>query len=500
MKQALHSLRWPLLAGLLVRIIAATVGIGFHARDDYFHVLLPAMRWLDEPSFDWDHAATPGAGIRSHLVPRLIWCILKLAQSLGISSPENILRFISVLVGLYSLSVIPAVYGTARRLCDKKTAQVSAWAAALFFVMPYSGTKLLIEAMSMPWVAMGVYFCARGITTTSAANAVVSKELRQDGGYGPHLYALAGFCFGFACWLRYQTAVAALAIFILLLWQKRSRDALFYAAGGLVTVAFQGMFDFATTGVFLGPVIRNINVNLHPPQGLSHSSPLTYLGMWLLLTAPPLTFAIGPALWRAAKRLPLLTWPFVAFVAVHSLIAHKEERFMLPVMPLFLILLAAAWGEIKNNYWRAFAAVVYGAALILSITSQSQLHLHDVMTTLREDHDPTPIVFMGPEAQTFFLGSTQPPVYQKAKVDDIWLIETLQDAQKKYHQLPNRFVTYAVDADKMMVILPLFGLECDVPEEYSGWWLDKIIYRFNPKHNRRRSPILLWRCEKKSMA
>ena len=41
------------LIAVLARLLYAVVSPGFHARDDYFHVLEPALQWLDDPEWIW---------------------------------------------------------------------------------------------------------------------------------------------------------------------------------------------------------------------------------------------------------------------------------------------------------------------------------------------------------------------------------------------------------------------------------------------------------------
>lgn len=489
-----HPLAAPMLAGAVARLLAATVAVGFHARDDYFHVLAPALRWLDDPTYDWDASTDPGAGIRSHLIPRAVWLLIRLAQSLGITEPENVLRVVYVAAGAYALLVIPGVHLAARRMLDERATLLATWLAALHFAMPYVGTRLLIEAMAMPPLAFGLW-------------AATYPTFRRQ--------VAAGLLVGLACWFRFQTGVAAIGLVAAVGWLAY-RDGRWrsvaervggLAVGGAAAILIQGSFDLATTGDFLGPVIRNIIANLDPPAGLSRSTPFAYLGFWLLLTVPPATLVVIPAMARAARRLPLVSWPFIAFVIVHSVIPHKEERFMLPVMPLFLLLWAAVPGAIadaKGRFWdscrgywpiiRPYLVALHVLALVFACTAQSQANLRQAVTTLRNDAEARAVISIGPEVQSYFFGKRDIQVYRTSKIDIGWLARTLNTLQNQ-GVFPIRFMGFEAQRGKVEIMLAALTYRCREPIRLDGWWLDRLVYRLNPRRNLRRSPVLIWHCD-----
>ena len=56
------------------------------------------------------------------------------------------------------------------------------------------------------------------------------------------------------------------------------------------------------------------------------------------------------------------------------------------------------------------------------------------------------------------------------------------------------------EGHKLQILLPAMGLACEPPQEIDGWWLDRLVYALNPKRNRRRSPVLIWRCDRPAVA
>ncbi|MEM6730242.1 MAG: hypothetical protein AAF658_01730, partial [Myxococcota bacterium] len=317
-----HPLSTLWLAGIALRLFTAWFALGFFARDDYFHVLDIALAWIEDPEFIWETSERAGAGIRSHLLPRIVQGLLLLADTIGLTSPSAQLRFVYSVMGLYASLVVPATWFAMRD--DSARARLyGTLLAAGHFVLPYAGTRLLIEATAIVPLVWGIGFARRALNDSQWRAAL-----------------LAGVLIGLACWWRYQVGASGLAVAGVLLWRRRWSSVLALATGALFALTLQGLFDVATTGTFLGPLRNNITVNLAPHDALTRSGPLSYFGLWLALTIPPLSIGLVPLLVIAGRKAPMVSIPWVAFVVFHSLIPHKEERFMLPAVPLFLILLA----------------------------------------------------------------------------------------------------------------------------------------------------------------
>jgi len=500
LKNTRQVLYWAIFLGLLVRISSATFGFGFHARDDYFHVLDPAIHWLEDPEFNWETSDLAGAGLRSHLIPRTVLNLLKLEIALGIEDPTTQLALIFVLLGLYSLLAVPGMFLLVRQIADEKTGLIAALITALHFSLPYGGTKLLIEAIAIPPLVFGFYFVAR-----------------KDG----RGYFLGGLLLGFACWLRFQIGVACLGLVAAIIYthlkeRKEGQGKEFgllaknlglLACGAGLTLLLQGLYDIYTTGVFYGPFINNLKFNMNPPKSLTSSSAFSYIIMWLTLLLPPFAFVLLPPFIRAARLYPLLSFPWLAFLITHSFISHKEERFMYPVIPLFCALLALSlfvkedcnhpyWHKVKK-WWgvsvKAFVCV-HILALGLVCINQSQLNQRQAMSKLRTDAQATGLLSIGPEIQSYFLERKDLTILRRGKPRLEWLQAVMIPTRKQKQEI-NRVISYKAEHETVAAHLKAVELECEVKEELRGWWLDRLVYKGNPRHNRRRSTIEFWHCQ-----
>ena len=137
------------LAALAARVLYALIAPGFHARDDYFHVLAPALHWLDDPSWIWSSSTTPGAGIRSFLLPKIVQSLLEIGVSL---TPTNQLRLVGAVLSAWSSLIIPLSLPLIRRVAPQNHSDqlLLAWLLALHPALIYGAPKLLIEVQCLP--------------------------------------------------------------------------------------------------------------------------------------------------------------------------------------------------------------------------------------------------------------------------------------------------------------------------------------------------------------
>ena len=122
------------------------------------------------------------------------------------------------------------------------------------------------------------------------------------------------------------------------------------AAGGLLALLLDGIFDALTTGYPFQPLWQNIRFNLilHGADGFGVSPWWYYLdqiwahGGFIAVLAMALILLGG-------RRLPLLLAMAGATLAVHIIIPHKEYRFLLPVMMMAAILCGLGVAEIVQR-------------------------------------------------------------------------------------------------------------------------------------------------------
>jgi GPI mannosyltransferase 3 len=177
----------------------------------------------------------------------------------------------------------------------------------------------------------------------------------------------AGLCCGLAVSLRIQLVPAvglAALYFCRADWRKRIPVV---AAGLLLPVLIFGLVDAFTWSHPFQSIYKYFYVNLVQGRSASFGVEAWY---WYL---PKLVRHLGPLLLFViigVRRSPFLGWLALTILVFHSLIGHKEARFLYPMMPLVITLAALGIVECANllsTIWRIPATTRLVAALGMTL-------------------------------------------------------------------------------------------------------------------------------------
>ena len=312
-----------LLAAAFIRLLTAWLNVGFVAIDDYVYMLKLAFPAQNLPSFGtilqrtWVHPP----------LPMLLLSIAgQIPLHLGFTDPLRQIQFTYSLMGLWSLFSIYFAGKIFFELERPREGLVAAFLIGLHGLMPFFSTRVLFETFSMPLLTGSLYFFMR----------FVRHSKNRDLFFSIVFITVASL-------VRYQSGVCFLAMAGYLIFAKSMRRHLpvfcLYAAGLFVT---SGLIDVALGRSFQQSVIDYIRYNLHHSGDYGVSKPWNFVLFFLGFSLPPFLLRHWRGfLWkeRYSSLSPALTF-FLVFLVSHSLIPHKEDRFMIPILPVFLLLLA----------------------------------------------------------------------------------------------------------------------------------------------------------------
>ena len=471
-----HRLLGLWAVAVVARVAYALIAPGFHARDDYFHVLAPALQWIDEPSWIWALSDTPGAGIRSHLLPRIVQGLVELSASF---TPTVQLQTIGAALALWSSLAVPLSWPIVTRLTSNPRYQDLLGALlALHPVLIYGAPKLLIEVHCLPLIVGAVSLL------------ILNKRYTQ--------VFISGLMFGLGVYVRYQAiTIAPLALVWLFLNSKEVTAKVLnisvVIAGAITGICLGGIYDLFTDGRFLGPIIQNIEVNLVPSAELTRSSPLSYLGLLIALSCP---WVLHRMKWSSTLKSPLLLSLVVgisSFVLVHSATPHKEERFLYPILPFLLLVFGTLWLSIPEQFRRLRRSLLFFhlglTGVLFSIHPQTgtRMALESVAQT-----DARVLVSLGPEVQEFYLRPKSLPILRNRKFTTAWLQEALKTTEEDQFFI----LSYQPQDASVVKTIQQNNLHCSNATNFSQNWADNLAYRLNPRHNLRRSPIITRQCRR----
>jgi 4-amino-4-deoxy-L-arabinose transferase-like glycosyltransferase len=243
------------------------------------------------------------------------------------------------------------VYKLADRLGGRYAAISAGSIAAAHGLMPFLAVRNLIEAVCSPFLLWGVYELTRA--EDQSVDGAASTSWR---------WLRTGLALGIGFLIRWQIAAAMAGIAAYLLYRRthltglktrgtelgsRSwRGPILLAAGFAVPVLIQGVWDWSWHGIFLGSLVRYFEHNAAHAYSYVVGPWYRYLLLIFGVFIPPFSFLFVAGMGRWAPRLGVIPWAAGAFLLIHSLVPGKQERFLIPIMPLLIIM-----GAVGLQFW-----------------------------------------------------------------------------------------------------------------------------------------------------
>jgi len=378
-----------LVIALAARMTVATLFPNVYHPDEHFQYWEQAYRLaFGDGIMPWEYRV----GIRSWILPGMIAGIMSAVDALG-GGAAVWRALVQLLLSLASLSIVVTAFFWGKRLSGTGAAILAAFVSATWFETVYFSAKPLTEVIAASLLFPAAYLLC----------------VRENPSLGARISA--GLMLGLAFTLRFHVAPAILVIGIASMlnspWPRWLPQLL---AAGLVVLA-SGLLDWMTWDYPFQSVWMNFYVNVVEDRASSFgTSPifwflLLYANAWPGFVVPMLAcLAFG------IRRSPLLFLVPVALVLSHSLIGHKEYRFVYPVLPFLLTLACVGAVEIYAFATRGFSIparrtgffALAGAWLLTSFTLAAHdgfrgnfVKTADVMGAFDIAHDYAPACGLG---------------------------------------------------------------------------------------------------------
>lgn len=349
-----HPLAWLTLFAALPRLVAAIFSGGYFAQDDHFLVIEAAQSWVDGYDYNfwlpWNQHGSPTPTGHMMVYPGLHFLLFKLLQWLGMSDPQWKMVCVRLLHAAWSLITVRVGYRIALRLTDASIAWRCGLFLALLFFMPFLSVRNLVEMVSAPLLMLSAWHLLRGTSVPHAPRALL----------------LAGLFAGLAINIRFQTIFFPAAAGGVLLLHRRWIGAAAFAAGTVLPIALlQGSIDLFIWGRPFVEMTEYVRYNLANPTNTGIDLPwYNYLLLLAGVFVPPLSLAVLVGFFR--DRRPFVLWfPVLVFIFFHSIFPNKQERFLLPIVPLFFVLGYCTWERARSasTWWKAHAGLWRGVMI-----------------------------------------------------------------------------------------------------------------------------------------
>lgn len=451
--------KWLFITGALFCALTGFWNIGIIAVDDYtfgIRRMIPAQLT--------SYAETlANTDIRSPIPSLLLTALGKLGWAFGLSSPIGQFRFSLALLGLFIFTVHSRSLVTSWKE-DRSIRIATQGLLSFYFLCPLFFSRPLFENLGTPGLVLSAYF----------ANRYWQEHKRV-------FLIWSVFFLSLGAIMRFQVGVVAPVLLFLPIIRRDSRGLLAAMATGILLFLSTGILDMSLTGSFHGSLRAYLSYNVKHSSGYGTLPFYTYFALLLGLSLPPTFLSRYREFeWREAYGpvLPAVLFAGV-FILAHSFIPHKEERFLIPILPIFLFLLAPLLTELWKR--RAWGRLVWfislnGILLLLTSFTTPQKNMIELVRYL-ESH---------------------PEINRLIEVEDSF---ALYPQAFSLHSVP-RDTVGASAIPQRIACGTVLGVRFDYESllenryrrlvEFPPGPLEQILVKMNPKGNRRRGAISLF--------
>jgi len=363
--------RWLGVAAILIGL-AAFQSDGYHHPDEYFQTLEFAGAKLGLTPLEdlpWEYSTR----MRSWLQPGMYVVLARVLDVAGVQDPfawTLVFRLVSGALGWLAVVALSLSAWLFFPSLDVRRTAVAA--LCLTWFVPYLSVRTSSESLSGSCLILGLVLLVWAAQDGSSVNRGSAQRLA---------IATSGLLLGLAFELRFAVAVSAVSVvaWALVVARLPWRRAAWLAPGALAALMLGAWVDRWGYGTWVFPPYEYLLQNVVEGVAARRFGATPPFGYLMLAANGPAAILVVPAILTAVvawvrKPLHPLTWATASLFLAHSLIAHKELRFLFPAasaMP-FLCILAVApcgdrWDAWTGGLWRKRRGIVARVLLALDL-------------------------------------------------------------------------------------------------------------------------------------
>ena len=330
-----------LFLGIVICAIAAWFTIGYHNPDEHTQIWEFANYKLGHiPASDlsWEFPSK----MRPGLQPFMAYCAVLGTQAIGIVSPFLQTFLMRLLCGAAAMFVYWKWTQWLERDLQPGSIRWMRLGLLFFWLMPYLNVRFSSENTSAICFFGGLLLLLQAIDH--------SKD-RFD-----WKLLFAGLLLGLSFFFRYQIAFAGVGLGAWILFQNRLNWLSWTALiAGIILATGIGLatdYWLYDAWVFAPYNYYFYNIVEGKAAGFGVWPFYWYLTEMPVALIPPLSIILTVFFLIGMVRMPrhALTWSVVPFILAHSMIGHKEVRFMYSMALPFFFLAAAGWQFFVEKY------------------------------------------------------------------------------------------------------------------------------------------------------
>jgi GPI mannosyltransferase 3 len=445
-----RKIQWLFLAAIVVQVITCITAVGGYHSDQHFQIIEFSSYQLGLPNAAhqvWELDAM----IRPTVQVYLFSGFYLLCKAIGIGDPYAQLMVLRLCTGLALLWLYNALLLHFLRRYDRRL---------IFYA-------LLILNFSWLFPYMRTLFSSEMISSLFFFGALLWYDRKRERAAGNLLLLAVGTLMAFSCFFRFQMFFAVVGFGIWMFFTT-PKHIPFVVVGFLLGVFVNTWLDaqFYHDWVFTPYRYYVENIAHGKAAQFGTSSFLRYIGVIIaLVTVPPLSLML---LYRSLKPTikgfdsPLVL-PVLLFIIGHCIVAHKEERFMFPVLQVLPVMIGWGLPAILERWPKAgrgfrfavwFSIVLNSILLVILLFTPYSQAIH-FSKLLRDRFDGQQVSVLAIKQSPFETPSRlQLKFYQKAlgniEVSKLGSVDSLRELQRLPRFISSAF-NFTDDAQKKML-------------------------------------------------
>ncbi len=330
----LHPLTFIMLLGVIFRFLAAVFSKGYGWSDDHFLIIEIAQSWVD--GLDYNSWLPNAEGTNeppgfSFFYVGLHYVLFIIFEFFGVFDPQSKMLIIRLLHGLWSLLIIYYGYKITLKLSNVENAKIVGWLLSLFWMFPMLSVRNLVEYVCIPPIIYGLWVIINSDNKTKFV-----------------AWFWVGIVFGIAFNIRFQTALIFGSFGIVMLIQSKWKEAIYIALGGITSIViFQGGIDYLVWDKPFIQLLQYVGYNSNQENIMQYTVGPWYVYILFIsgILIPPVSLFIIYGLFKQWRKQLIIFLPVIIFIVFHSFYPNKQERFVVPIMPMLIIIGIIGWQQ-----------------------------------------------------------------------------------------------------------------------------------------------------------
>jgi phosphatidylinositol glycan class B len=342
-KEIFSNHRKLIIVGIVIHIITAVFSVGYYHVDEHFQILeFTSMKLglAEENSLPWEYQAH----LRPALQPAIAFMTIKAISFIGLDNPffhATLLRIISAILALYCLYLL--IISLLPQIKSEFLIKWLIFLSLFIWFLPYLHVRFSSENWS------GIFFWIG----FALINMQIHNEEDKDKSTLKTVFL--GAILGLAFVLRFQIGILIGGYFLWLLFiKKETWSTVFLLSVGTVLFILIGILvDYWYYGEWTVTAWNYFKVNLL--EGKTSEFGLEpwwfYIEEIVIKGVPPYSIVIILSSMIIWIKFPkhMITWISIPYIFIHSLIGHKELRFLFSLVYIIPFIIVFSLQVIQND-------------------------------------------------------------------------------------------------------------------------------------------------------